>query len=171
MKIVDTFVTGLYAFKYNNEEFDELTRLIEEWNDIIFLESFFEIHQNDLNYFKIDVETAKEQTVYEVNQLVDFLHNLSYSNDNLDYIFRPLNDSEYKATTLSKQKSKKRWLRIHAIKIEPNHYVITGGTIKLTHTMQERLHTQEELLKLEKCRQYLQSKGIFDLDSFNELDN
>lgn len=171
MKIVHTFVTGLYAFKYDDEEFDELTRLLEEWNDIQFLESFFEFHQNDLKYFKIDVETAKEQTIYEVNQLSDFLYDLSYNDSRLDYIFRPLNDLEYKVTTLSKQKSKKRWLRLYAIKIESDQYVITGGTIKLTHTMPERSHTREELLKLERCRKYLQSQGIFDLDSFNELDN
>jgi hypothetical protein len=171
MKIVNTFVTGLYAFKYDEEESDELTRLLEDWNDIQFLENFFEIHQNDLKYFGIDVETAKEQTIYEVNQLEDFLYDLSYSSNKLDSIFRPLNDLEYKATILSKQKSKRKWLRLYAIKIESNHYAITGGTIKLTHTMQERLHTQIELSKLEKCRQYFQSQGIFDLDSFNELDN
>ena len=37
------------------------------------------------------------------------------------------------------------WLRIYAIKLEPGCYIITGGAIKLTRTMQEREHTLNEL--------------------------
>jgi hypothetical protein len=87
----------------------------------------------------------------------------------LDYIFRPLDNLEFREISLSKQKASKRWLRLYAIKIEANHYVITGGAIKLTHKMQEKEHTQKELVKLEKCRNYLQSQDVFDTDSFNEL--
>ena len=42
------------------------------------------------------------------------------------------------------------WLRIYAIKLEPGIYVITGGAIKLTRTMQEREHTLVELARMEK---------------------
>ena len=42
------------------------------------------------------------------------------------------------------------WLRIYAIKLEPGIYVITGGAIKLTRTMQEREHTLLELDKMEE---------------------
>ena len=38
-------------------------------------------------------------------------------------------------------------------------FVITGGAIKLTRTMQERSH-------INQCRQYLASNGVFDSDSF-----
>ena len=58
------------------------------------------------------------------------------------------------------------WLRVYAIRLEKNVFVITGGAIKLTHTMQDRLHTQEELNKLNQCRQYLLDNGVFDSDSF-----
>jgi hypothetical protein len=37
--------------------------------------------------------------------------------------------------------------------------------------MQERQHTQQELSKLKKCKNYLQQQGVFDLDSFNDLTN
>jgi hypothetical protein len=33
--------------------------------------------------------------------------------------------------------------------------VITGGAVKLTHKMEERTHTREELIKLEKGRNFL----------------
>ena len=58
------------------------------------------------------------------------------------------------------------WLRVYAIRLEKNVFVITGGAIKLTRTMQERSHTQAELDKLNQCRQYLASNGVFDSDSF-----
>ena len=53
--------------------------------------------------------------------------------------------------------------------LEPNIYVVTGGAIKLTRTMQEREHTTIELEKLNRCKAYLQSQGVFDKDSFVEL--
>ena len=58
------------------------------------------------------------------------------------------------------------WLRVYAIRLEKNVFVVTGGAIKLTHTMQERAHTQEELKKINQCRQFLMDNGVFDSDSF-----
>ena len=64
------------------------------------------------------------------------------------------------------------WLRIYAIKIEPGVYLVTGGAIKLTATMEERRHTMEELAKLERVRNYLLDNGVYDLDGFNDyIDN
>ena len=58
------------------------------------------------------------------------------------------------------------WLRIYAIKLEPGIYVITGGAIKLTRTMQEREHTLVELARMEKVRRFLLDNDIADKDSF-----
>ena len=60
------------------------------------------------------------------------------------------------------------WLRIYAIKLEPGIYIITGGAIKLTRTMQEREHTLVELARMEKVRNFLLDNDIVDLDSFND---
>jgi hypothetical protein len=169
MKIITTFVKGLYAFKFDNK-LDELERLLDDWNNFEYLESFFEQNESDLSYFGIDIDTAIAETINEANKLETLLLKLSSNNSiALDYIFRPLDNLEFREISLSKQKASRRWLRLYAIKIESNHYVITGGAIKLTHKMQEREHTQNELNKLEKCRSYLQSQDVFDIDSFNEL--
>ena len=63
------------------------------------------------------------------------------------------------------------WLRIYAIKLEPGIFVVTGGALKLTATMQEREHTLRELYKMEKVRQYLLSENVIDADGFNEMIN
>ncbi len=169
MKIVITFVQGLYSFKYDGQ-IDELERLLDDWNNPEYLELFFEQNESDLSYFGINIDTAISDTISEAEKLKNLLMKLSNNNSiSLDYIFRPLDNLEFREISLSKQKASRRWLRLYAIKIETNHYVITGGAIKLTHKMQEKEHTQKELVKLEKCRNYLQSQGVFDTDSFNEL--
>lgn len=63
------------------------------------------------------------------------------------------------------------WLRIYAIKLEPGIFIVTGGAIKLTATMQEREHTLKELYRMEKVRQYLLSENVIDADGFNEMIN
>ena len=60
------------------------------------------------------------------------------------------------------------WLRIYAIKLEPGIYVITGGAIKLTRTMQEREHTLSELARMEQVRTHLLTNNIVDKDSFDD---
>lgn len=57
-------------------------------------------------------------------------------------------------------------VRIYAIKLEPGCYIITGGAIKLTRTMQEREHTLIELNKMEAVRNYLLDGGAIDADGF-----
>ena len=61
------------------------------------------------------------------------------------------------------------WLRLYAIRFQQNSYLVTGGAIKLTRTMQEREHTLEELHKLENVRNFLISEGAYDIDGFYDL--
>ncbi|WP_430613208.1 hypothetical protein [Flavobacterium sp. JP2137] len=60
---------------------------------------------------------------------------------------------------------------MYAIKIDEDVFVITGGAIKLPlqHLMEDRVHTKEELRKLECAKEYLKDNGIFDEDSFFEF--
>ena len=80
--------------------------------------------------------------------------------------------------TLGKEKAKPEqtnrhasWLRLYAIKLEPGCYIITGGAIKLTRTMQEREHTLRELNKMEFVRNHLLEQGVIDVAGFVELNN
>ena len=98
--------------------------------------------------------------------------------ENLDELFKPLGSADTRATELSREKARNwdnrqhaSWLRVYAIRLEPNIYVVTGGAIKLTRTMQEREHTAIELEKLNRCKEFLKSQGVFDKDSFVELTN
>ena len=69
------------------------------------------------------------------------------------------------------KKGRNNYLRIYAIRIDANCFVITGGAIKFHHLNMERKHTALEMKKLEKCRDFLQPHGIWDVNSFFELIN
>ncbi|MCL4484683.1 MAG: hypothetical protein M1445_19070 [Bacteroidetes bacterium] len=171
MEIVPIFDAHLYSFKYPEEEFDELERLFDEWNDFELLRKFFEENSKDLKYYQLEVDDAIIETRKEAAGLRKKLIDLSSQKiPDLDSIFVNLDDNESRTIELAKQKSKRRWLRLYALRIDANTYVITGGAIKLTHKMGERLHTAKELDKMELCRNYLKDQGVFDIDSFNELD-
>lgn len=92
----------------------------------------------------------------------------------LQRLFKPLNDEETSIPALQESKLKgsfnRSWLRIYAIRIGPNLFVITGGGIKLTHKMEQSLPLKEELLKLETTKEYLKELGIWDEDDYEFLE-
>ncbi len=174
MHIVDTFVKNLYSFKYEGEGMNELERLLDLWNDVVYLTDFFDEQEEYLEYFGYESARAVTKTIDDARDLDELLINLESRSDySLEQFFRPLDDREYRPVSLSRQKAKQRqsWLRLYAIKIDVERFVITGGAIKLTHKMEEADHTKNELVKLERCRAYLRSKGVFDDHSFYDLFN
>ena len=81
----------------------------------------------------------------------------------MDELFRPLENTRLSEVLLGREK-----VRLYAIRLESGRYIITGGAIKLTATMQEREHTLEELNKLNRVRDYLISLGVFDYNGFED---
>ena len=91
-------------------------------------------------------------------------------NDNLSLAFQPLHNNEYSKRDLQQVKAKtqieKKWLRIYAIKIGPNTFIVTGGAIKLVGTMNERTHLLKEKQKLDDIKNYLKQEWILNQDDF-----
>lgn len=136
-----------------------LTILQDQWTDPVYLEEFFDANKADLFsgfYGGITIEEAIENTIEEADELFNALLKLDF--DNLEELFKPLNDNEYTLINFQKRKAKgpyyKNWLRIYALSFYDT-YVITGGAIKLTLKMEVREHTQIELTKLELMRDTL----------------
>jgi hypothetical protein len=170
VKIISTFVPGLSTFKFGNV--DELERLLDLWNDKMYLYEYFEINLDRFSYYDLtSTREAVEATLKQVRGLKDKLIDMALHNrGNLDSLFKNLDNNAYKSgILLPKQKLPQRWLRMYAIKIESNHYVITGGALKPTKYMDEGAETLLELEKLERCRNYLQDQGVYDALTFNEL--
>ena len=117
MEIVATFVQGLYSIKYEETYADELERLLDEWVNPLYLDTFFCDNQADLN--EISIEEAINQVYDEAKRLRQFLTQLkSKRNSHLDSLFQPLSPTYTSPRPLEKSKAKRRWLRLYAIKID-----------------------------------------------------
>ena len=131
---------------------------------------------DDLNaYFKItDIKEAISDTIEDSERLRYIIMDISPETD-LSKIFRPLDNNQASDVMLQKEKARLKrkyghssWLRLYAIKLIQGNYIITGGAIKLTATMQEREHTRQELVKIDRVRRYLLEEGIIDDEGFIE---
>lgn len=156
---------------------DELTKLFIQWNDAEYLVDFFTDNRDDLErYFHITrIQDAVDDTFEDSDALEELLMDFPYTEE-LDQLFHALSLEDISMTQLTRRKARNwdrtkhaSWLRIYAIRLQKNVYVITGGCIKLTAKMQDRPHTMKELQKLDACKHFLKSKGVFDQDSFISL--
>lgn len=197
LETVDIIVKGsLYAIKYINsyDEFEnnkyeddnstknEFRRLFSNWSDPEYLEAFFEANKSDLQkefYNFISIEDAIEETIEEASLLEEQLIEIAESGNktnNLQTLFKSLDDREKAIYPIPPhQKSKvygsyrPSWLRIYAIRIDRNVFVVSGGAIKLVHKMKERQHLRTELDKLELVKHYLIDNDIIDKEDLIEF--
>lgn len=169
----------LWAVRFDGEKDNSLSMVFNQWNDIELLWEFFTENMADLeSYFKItDLNQAIYDTINDSDELECLILDIS-PDANLDKHFRPLENNRTTDMRLGKEKARPEqqsrhasWLRLYAIKLEPGCYVITGGAIKLTRTMEEREHTLKELSKMEQVRNYLIEQGVVDVAGFEEITN
>lgn len=170
MKIIDTFVhirDSLFAVQFEGYTTDEFRRIFGLWNDPEYLESFFEEHKTDLQnnlWGKLSVEdailrTRKNAKILEKKILETAKTGQTSKYETLSTLFKPLYNNPTKLEEYELNKAygleSKSWLRIYAVRKDVNNFVVSGGAIKLTKTMNEREHLQQELLKLKAVKAYL----------------
>ena len=173
MKIVAIFAHRLFAFHYNSEANNEYDRLLDLWTDTEYVRSFVNENKRDIPKDK----TTRQFVAYirqDANNIDEQLIRITETTDQLlSHFFKSLHNYEYEFKILSLQKGRHHCLRVYAIKIDEDTFVITGGAIKLPlhHLMEDREHTRVELQKLERAKSYLKENGVFDEDSFFEFLN
>ena len=169
----------LWAVRYDGMEDNILFQTFSNWVNYDWLKEFFVKNSRDLSsYFHItSLEEAIYDTFSDAVQLQSVILDLTPDNA-LNKFFRPLDNYRTAEMALGKEKAKgfrqsnhASWLRLYALKLDENTFLITGGAIKLTRTMQEREHTLSELFNLEKVRSFLINNGIFDADGFKDMQN
>ncbi|GGD48381.1 hypothetical protein GCM10011514_10540 [Emticicia aquatilis] len=189
MRISNIFALKKVREKLFSVQFEEDTphafeQLFDDWNDIEYLFDFF--HDNILDLQNDFWQTVFDRTI-SVDEAIDVTldhaekiekrildlakRNTTQNENNLDRLFVHLLkdgtfNSKFDAAYKAYGTTKSSWLRIYAIKIEDT-YIITGGAIKLTGKMQDRLHTQQELDKLQNVaselkRNYFTNNSDFD---------
>jgi hypothetical protein len=174
MKFISIFVSdssedGVWSMRFKDESQDEFDRFFDRVNDPEWVRNFFARNKTDLltGFFgNITIQEAVLRTLKEAEELEDMLYDYAEqgfegSDNNLQYLFKPLNNFEHVIAVHQKSKARIRngWLRLYAIRITENCYLITGGAVKLTQSMR-RAHLQKELIKLERVKEFLQDNGI-----------
>lgn len=178
MEIIELFSGCLYSIKYDNQELDEYTRLFQEWQDPLLLGTFFTDNQKFLkNEIWKNIPSpysAALQVIREANELSDLISELSRNTNNqetpdLDSHFHYL-DGEFKdvfeyVPMKSYGTDSPSLLRLYAIKITSNCYLITGGGIKLAKKIQDSPGICDHVINnIKQVRSYLKVNGILDSD-------
>lgn len=177
---------ALLSIRFENQKEHEFARVFGLWNDVEYLEEFFETHKKDLQseFYReklgfISVEEAVFRTIEEAETFQEYVKQVAEEGKKNEYetlhdlIFNPLRKND---STINHQHSKAygesqhSWLRLYAIRLAPNLYVVTGGTIKLTKKMQDRAHTQKELDKLEQVAAWLKEIGFEDETDYGYIE-
>lgn len=168
---------SLFAVRYDGDTDNIMEILFDQWSDVVWLKYFFKDHASDLRkYFAIEDINEAIQDTLDDNEILQRTV-LSLDIDNLNQVFRPLDNMSTGMDVLNKEKARPKttpsrhisWLRLYAIKLDDRKFLITGGAIKLTHKMEEREHTVKELRKLDRVRRFLMAESVYDAISFDDF--
>lgn len=176
MEIVEIYPPYIYSVKYDGMDENEFDRLFEEWNDS---EKIMDFMMENADYLKKDIwkhinepEAAVKQVHKEAEYLEDLFYDLYQKTETGE---RPDYDSHFqyldgKYGSVIEYIPMKSYglgipslLRIYAIKIAANVYVITGGGIKLARTIQDSPGLKDSVIQgIDKVRSFLRSEAIID---------
>jgi len=185
MQIVDIFAIvkkSLLAVKFKSKRYDEFALLFRNWNDVAYLEQFFNDNKKDLQsvfFGNITVEEAVLHTIDEAERMETYIRTIAerglIDSDNTlqDLVFKPLSKADFSLQHVASKsygRNNPSWLRLYAIRIAKNLYVVTDGAIKLTEKMNERAHLNRELKKLLATKEYLNEIGFFDEEDYEFIE-
>lgn len=170
----------LWAARFETNEENEFDRAFNCWNDSEYLDAFFTANEQDLVkefYGYCTVSQAISITMSEADEFERQLLRVAQSQDlgkRLGDIFRPL--AKRVTIKIQNERSKaygtgaKSWLRIYAVRLSHDFFVISGSAIKLTKAMNERTHLIEELKKLDVLVRFLKELNIETVEDWGYID-
>lgn len=185
MKIVNIFAVvsaKLFAVQFESDNCDAFTLAFRQWNDTEYLEDYFQKNKSDLDSDFYHNSSVEEAIFSTIDQAIIFeskirevaeTGNFETGNSLQDIVFKPLhkNDNTYKLQESKAYGSEVRsWLRLYAVRISAECFVVSGSAIKLTAKMNERTHTLDELAKLKTVATYLRENGLLEDDDFGYVD-
>lgn len=183
MKIKAIYPPYIYSIQYDNEDEDEFNRLFSLWGDISYLIQFM---NENKEYLKrktwkhiLNPYEAAQAIRDEAEELEDLFFKLNCNTCNGKYPefedhFVFLKGRKYECELeLWPMKSygtkNPSFLRIYAIKPKKNLFIITGGGIKLSDSIQDSPDIKDHVLQnIDKVRKFLREENIFDSDDIEE---
>lgn len=166
----------IYSIIYDDQDINEYYRLFNrEWNDIDFLLNFFRSHKeytdNDFwSYLNNDPEEATARVIKDANHLESHIIELAKNSDkgekpDLDEYFEPLDGEFVYEFTNTPMKgygmTNPSFIRLYAIKIASNCYLIVYGGIKLKDKIENSPVLQDYVIKkIKQVRKFLKECAL-----------
>ncbi|MBR1543286.1 MAG: hypothetical protein IJ626_00095 [Muribaculaceae bacterium] len=182
LEIIAIYPQNIYSIQYNDQEENEFDRLFNLWNDVGYITQFLEDNQEYLNLpiwqQTPNPEDAARQVLQEATKLEELFDSL-YENvlkgrkPDFDNHFSFL-EGKYKyflqwPPMKSYGTYRPSLLRMYAIKMKENVYLITGGGIKLADKIQNSPDLKDHVLQnIDKVRTFLKENGILEAEDMNE---
>lgn len=180
MEIEAIYPPYIYSIKYDGENANEFERLFESWRDLDEVIGFFEENEDCLKSEFWSAVCEPEAVANQVSEEADDLEILfrklccnaeKGNKPDFDSHFKYLNGKykcEFEYVPMkSYGTNSPSFIRLYAIKMEANRYIITGGGIKLCKTIQESPYLKERIIQdIDKVRAWLKSNGIYEEDEF-----
>lgn len=180
MELVRIFVEessmeGLYSIQYDDQNISEYDRVLDNLFDDEYLLNYLTANIDYIEssiYKHFTIDQLFDQIRAETENIETWLNNYSQNEfketgKNLQMIFKPYSDVEPILETQQKSKAKvinlpikNPLVRLYAIKITTNTFVITGGAIKFMYKMAEHPDTVEEDKKLKLSMDFIKSKSL-----------
>lgn len=180
LEIVEIYKDRLYSIQFDEEILNEYHRVFREWHDIDYLVGFFSKNERyvDTPFWKdagLDAKTPEysaQKVIDEANELEthikELIENMEEGREpDLDSYFHFL-EGKYKCLwSLEPMKSygtgSPSLLRLYAIKLESNCYLIVYGGIKLGDTIQNSPVLKDNVFKkIDNVLSFLKANGITD---------
>lgn len=177
MRLEKIYEPYIYSIKYEGQEDNEFDRLFDAWSDMSYLENFMMTNKKYLDNPIWGVVYSPEKAAAtvrdEANDLNDLLYELykhSFYGEKPDFDshFRFLDGKKYRdVLEYIPMKSygtyNPSFIRIYAIKLKNNQYIITGGGIKLADSIQDSPDLKNHVIQnIDRVRAWLISNGIMD---------
>ena len=180
MEIVEIYEDWLYSISFNEDDLTEYHRVFREWHDLDYLVDFFTKFKDAVNIdFWINAgldpdnpEKSAERVIDEANELETYIEKLVANCSNgikpdFDEYFHFLGGKYKCLWSLEPVKSygthSPSLLRLYAIKLDANCYLIVYGGIKLGATIQSSPVLRDKVFnKIDSVLSYLKSNGIMD---------
>lgn len=178
MDIIAIFPPYIYSIRYDDQKESEYDRLFAEWNDLSAILDFLMQHKDMLKtsiWKKVSEPESAARQVLDEAEALELLfeelnrHTANNEKPDFDSHFHYL-DGKYKfeleyEPMKSYGDGRPSLLRMYAIKMDRNTYLITGGGIKLSDTIQNSPDLQEHVIQnIDRVRSWLKENGIIDSD-------
>ncbi|MCC8118228.1 MAG: hypothetical protein LIP09_05700 [Bacteroidales bacterium] len=186
MRFVPIHNRNVFSVIFDNQENDEFHEAFKLWRDLDYLSEYFARNFELLNtsFWKEaglsteNIDDALDWVTTDALNLRQLIYKLSLNSKNgilpdLDRYFEPLDGQYSFVTSLIPSKGygvfRPSMIRLYAIKLDSNCYLVIHGGIKLTAIIADTPELNEVLFrKIDSVLEYFKRNGISDVDDLIE---